>query len=119
MLGTLETVVGPAEGGPGPTGVPPTTPAGIATDIEWGRTKTCLDVLDSDPFADKAPAETYAKLLDQGTYLCSIRTLGWILHASDAVRERRNWLPRHPTRSGRGTSQSCWGRPSGPIIISP
>jgi len=27
MLGTLETVVGGTEGGPGPTGVPPTTAA--------------------------------------------------------------------------------------------
>jgi hypothetical protein len=28
-----------------------------------------LDVLDSEPFADKAPAEVYAALLDQGWYL--------------------------------------------------
>jgi len=58
--------------------------------------KHVLNVLHSDPFADKAPAETYAKLLDQGTYLCSIRTIGWILHANEAVRERRNQL-RHPS----------------------
>ncbi len=34
-----------------------------------------LDVLHGEAFADKAPAETYAKLLDQGTYLGSIRTM--------------------------------------------
>ncbi len=37
--------------------------------------KCVLDVLHGEAFADKAPAETYAKLLDQGTYLCSIRTI--------------------------------------------
>ena len=38
-----------------------------------------LDVLHSEPFADKAPAEVYATLLDQGQYLCSIRTMYRIL----------------------------------------
>ncbi len=55
-----------------------------------------LDVLHDEVFADKAPAETYAKLLDQGTYLCSIRTMYRILEANKEVRERRNQL-RHPT----------------------
>ncbi len=54
-----------------------------------------LDVLHGEAFADKAPAETYAKLLDQGTYLCSIRTMERILKANQEVRERRNQL-RHP-----------------------
>jgi putative transposase len=54
-----------------------------------------LDVLHSESFADQAPAETYAKLLDQGTYLCSIRTMYRILEANQEVRERRNQL-RHP-----------------------
>ena len=45
--------------------------------------------------ADQAPAETYAKLLDQGTYLCSIRTMYRILEDNHEVRERRNQL-RHP-----------------------
>ena len=40
-----------------------------------------LDVLHGEAFADKAPAETYAKLLDQGTYLCSIRTMYRVLEA--------------------------------------
>ena len=54
-----------------------------------------LDVLDSEPFADKAPAEVYAALLDQGQYLCSIRTMYRVLD-SEEVRERRDQL-RHPT----------------------
>ena len=54
-----------------------------------------LDVIHSEPFADQAPAETYAKLLDQGTYLCSIRTMYRILEDNHEVRERRNQL-RHP-----------------------
>ena len=54
-----------------------------------------LDVLHSEPFADQAPAEVYAALLDQGQYLCSIRTMYRILHDHQEVRERRNQL-RHP-----------------------
>lgn len=55
-----------------------------------------LDVLHSEPFADKAPAEVYAALLDQGQYFCSIRTMYRILHEHQEVRERRDQL-RHPT----------------------
>ena len=55
-----------------------------------------LDVLHSEHFADKAPAEVYAALLDRGQYLCSIRTMYRILDDQQEVRERRNQL-RHPT----------------------
>jgi len=44
--------------------------------------KRVLDVLHGEEFADKAPAETYAELLDQGTYLCSIRTMERVLDAN-------------------------------------
>lgn len=44
---------------------------------------------------DKAPAEVYARLLDEGTYYCSIRTMYRILEANHEVRERRNQV-RHP-----------------------
>jgi putative transposase len=54
-----------------------------------------LDVLHTDRFVDRAPAEIYASLLDEGTYLCSIRTMYRILAQSAEVRERRNQL-RHP-----------------------
>jgi putative transposase len=54
-----------------------------------------LEVLHWPRFVDKAPAEVYASLLDEGTYLCSVRTMYRILKAADEVRERRNQL-RHP-----------------------
>ena len=54
-----------------------------------------LDVLHSEPFADKAPAEVYASLLDQGQYLCSIRTMYRILEDQGESRERRDQLV-HP-----------------------
>jgi putative transposase len=46
-------------------------------------------------FIDLAPAEVYASLLDEGVYLCSIRTMYRVLTANDEVRERRRQL-RHP-----------------------
>lgn len=48
-----------------------------------------LDLLRTDRFADQAPAEVYATLLDEGLYHCSIRTMYRILHENDEVRERR------------------------------
>ena len=38
-----------------------------------------LDALHSGRFVDRAPAEVYATLLDENTYLCSIRTMYRIL----------------------------------------
>jgi len=54
-----------------------------------------LDLLHAPRFADQAPAEIYASLLDEGVYHCSIRTMYRILDQHDEVRERRNQL-RHP-----------------------
>jgi len=54
-----------------------------------------LDVLRTPRFVDQAPAEIYATLLDEGVYLCSIRTLYRILAENGGVRERRDQL-RHP-----------------------
>ena len=51
--------------------------------------------LDSDRFADQAPREVYATLLDEGNYLCSISTMYRVLNEHDEVKERRNQL-RHP-----------------------
>jgi putative transposase len=44
---------------------------------------------------DKAPAEVYAKLLDESVYLCSVSTMYRILRANKEVKERRNQR-RHP-----------------------
>ncbi len=54
-----------------------------------------LETLDSERFADLAPAQVYAQLLDEGRYLCSVSTLYRLLRANGEVRERRR-LARHP-----------------------
>ena len=54
-----------------------------------------LEVLHSDRFVDQAPREVFAALLDEGRYLCSIRTMYRLLEANQEVRDRRNQL-RHP-----------------------
>ncbi len=51
-------------------------------------------VLYSERFMDKSPYQVYATLLDEGRYLCSVRTMYRILRGA-RVRERRNQL-RHP-----------------------
>ncbi len=55
-----------------------------------------IEVLDEPRFADLAPAQAYATLLDEKRYLCSVRTMYRVLVAQGEVRERRNQL-RHPT----------------------
>jgi transposase InsO family protein len=70
-----------------------------------------LDVLTSDRFADKAPEQVWAILLDEGTYLCSTSTMYRLLRAQDQVRERRAQAS-HPPRKipelhATGPNQ-CW-----------
>ncbi len=57
--------------------------------------KRVLEVLNAPQFADQAPAQVYAMLLDEGEYLCSTSTMYRLLRGEDQVRERRNVL-RHP-----------------------
>ena len=57
--------------------------------------QTVLDHMHSERFSDKAPAEVYATLIDEGIYLCSIRTMHRILAQNGELKERRNQL-RHP-----------------------
>ena len=54
-----------------------------------------LDQLHAERFRDKAPAEVFTTLLDDGVFLCSLSTLYRILAENCEVRERRNQL-RHP-----------------------
>ncbi|OGW59575.1 MAG: integrase [Nitrospirae bacterium RBG_16_64_22] len=54
-----------------------------------------LAILHEPRFVDRAPAEVYATLLDEGQYLCSERTMYRILAENQEVRERRDQL-RHP-----------------------
>ena len=50
---------------------------------------TALAVLHEDRFADAAPEQVHATLLDEGTYVCSVRSMYRLLDAADAIRERR------------------------------
>jgi putative transposase len=54
-----------------------------------------LDALHEPRFVDLSPGEVYATLLDEGTYLCSERTMYRVLEANQEVRERRDHR-RHP-----------------------
>lgn len=60
-------------------------PAALSED-ERGRV---LAVLNSARFVDKAPAQVWATLLDEGLYLCSISTMYRLLRGCGQVRERR------------------------------
>jgi putative transposase len=60
-----------------------------------GERQAALDVLHCERFADKAPYEVYATLLDEGVYHCSISTMYRLLGDNKEVRERRNQLS-HP-----------------------
>jgi putative transposase len=53
-----------------------------------------LDVLHEPRFVDLAPGEVYATLLDEGTHLCSERTMYRILAENEEVRDRRD-VARH------------------------
>jgi putative transposase len=52
-------------------------------------------MLNSERFVDQAPAQVHTRLLDEGVYHCSTRTMYRILEEAQEVRERRNLL-RHP-----------------------
>jgi len=60
--------------------------------------KGVLDLLTSERFADDAPRQIWAALLDEGKYFCSVSTMYRILRAECGVRERRDQL-RHPSYS--------------------
>ena len=56
-----------------------------------------LEVLRSERFVGKAPAEIQAILLDEGTYLCSVATMYRLLRAHGETGERRAQA-EHPAR---------------------
>ncbi len=55
-----------------------------------------IDVLCSERFCDAAPAQVWATLLDEGTYLASISTMYRLLRERAMVRERRAQARRPP-----------------------
>jgi putative transposase len=84
-------------------------------------------LLHSQRFVDKAPAQAYAELSDEGVYVCSIRTMYPILTGDGEVRGRRRQAT-HPAKvkpelsavasnevwlwdiTRRGASKGCWYR---------
>ena len=56
-----------------------------------------LDVLHSERFADLAPAEVWATLLDEGIYLGSVSTFYRVLRQAGESRERRRQATHPPT----------------------
>jgi putative transposase len=54
-----------------------------------------IDTLHSDRFCDLSPYQVYAQLLDDGQYMCGIRTMYRILHSVHGdVKERRRHVDR-------------------------
>ena len=76
---------------PRPTPAPRPRPARALTAAERDAVR---GELHQSRFVDLAPAEVYATLLDEGRYLCSLRTMYRVLAAAHEARERRNQL-RH------------------------
>jgi len=76
---------------PKKTGSPPRT-------LSEAERQRVLETLNMPRFQDRAPQEVYASLLDEGQYLCSLRTMYRILRENDQLRERRDLL-RHPSYS--------------------
>jgi putative transposase len=64
--------------------------------LSAGERHSIRDVLNSPRFVDLAPPQIHTALLDEGVFLCSIRTMYRILDDAHEVRERRDQL-RHPT----------------------
>ncbi len=78
-----------------PTASSPGTPRRVPRALPPAERQRVLAILNDDRFADLPPAEVYATLLDEGKYLCSIRTMYRILQERGEVKERRRQL-RHP-----------------------
>jgi putative transposase len=53
-----------------------------------------LETLHSERFIDQAPAQVHATLLDEGTYVCSPRTMYRLLDAAHEIKERRDQVRR-------------------------
>lgn len=63
--------------------------------LSVAQRETVLETLNSEPFADLAPAQVFHQLLDAHQYLCSTSTMYRVLKDNRQVRERRDVL-RHP-----------------------
>jgi putative transposase len=62
--------------------------------ISATEAQAIVEILNSERFCDKAPAQIWAILLDEGTYLGSVSTFYRLLRERNQVRERRR-MARH------------------------
>jgi len=75
----------------GPPSPRPPSPRGLSQT----QANEVVEALNSERFCDRAPAQVWATLLDEGTYLASISTMYRLLAARAQVRERRR-VARRP-----------------------
>lgn len=80
----------PLAGPPAPRPTPPNALTGQ-------ERQHVLTVLRSPEYCDLAPAQVWARLLDDGIYLCSISTMYRLLRVAGETRERRRQRT-HPAR---------------------
>ena len=80
----------PVLGPPAPRPAPPNK-------LTEAERQHVLSTLRSPKYCDLAPAQVWAQLLDDGIYLCSIRTMYRLLAAAGESRERRRQRT-HPAR---------------------
>lgn len=80
---------------PAPEPAPRPTPPNALTETERQHV---LEALTGERFADKSVAQTWATLLDEGTYLCSMSTMHRILRENRCAGERRRQAT-HPPRT--------------------
>jgi putative transposase len=73
---------------------PRPTPANALSEAERAA---LVDLLHSPTYADLAPAQVWAMLLDEGTYVASISTMYRVLSGLGEVKERRR-VATHPPR---------------------
>jgi putative transposase len=73
----------------------PGTPRRVPRALPPEERRQVLTLLNDDRFAELPPAEVYATLLDEGKYVCSIRTMYRVLQENAQVKERRRQL-QHP-----------------------
>ena len=63
--------------------------------LKCDEKQAVLDILHSERFCDRSPSHVYATLLDEGEYICSIRTMYRILKGAHGhVIERRKHVSR-------------------------
>jgi putative transposase len=80
-----------------PTAGPPAPRPAPPNKLTEQERQHVLTVLRSDEYCDLAPAQVWARLLDDGIYLCSISTMYRLLAVAGENRERRRQRT-HPAR---------------------